>query len=321
MGFFTSGLSVNEFSLADRLELQPLAQVMGASVVRTGWQYLPALEPGKVSFGGSPYAPTPTGVALQNLYTEPSIGQVRAYKWHTEVVCVLDTLTEAWNMARRGALDRLRDEAVQVGADVVLGVQLRRSDHDLGKGTIEYVVTGTAMRFPAARGTSAPPTLTDLSLQDYWLLRDTGQEPAGLVATTVVVFASPARFTRMRRVRTKGQNQEVRELSRAFQTAREMVRLRLRHQVSEASAEGAVGVEITHSVHREKFALGASLQTSDHHGWHAGRFRLPYRVSGRGDVVRRGWVITMHAAGTAVRRAESASPPRRVKAAMGMSGR
>src|SRR6516164_7777798 len=43
---FTSGLSVNEFALLGRLGPQPLAQVMGASVVQAGWQYLPALEPG-----------------------------------------------------------------------------------------------------------------------------------------------------------------------------------------------------------------------------------------------------------------------------------
>ena len=40
---FTSGLSVNEFALLGSHGPQPLAQVMGASVVRTGWQYLPPL--------------------------------------------------------------------------------------------------------------------------------------------------------------------------------------------------------------------------------------------------------------------------------------
>ncbi len=45
---FTSGLSVNEFALLRRMGPHPLAQVMGASVVRTGWQYLPALDPGMV---------------------------------------------------------------------------------------------------------------------------------------------------------------------------------------------------------------------------------------------------------------------------------
>ena len=49
-------------------------------------------------------------------------------------MCELDVLTDAWNLARRRALDRLAEEALQVGADVVVGVRLQRSDHDLGKG-------------------------------------------------------------------------------------------------------------------------------------------------------------------------------------------
>src|ERR1700733_13874327 len=88
---FTSGLSVNEFALLDRLGPQPLAQVMGASVVRSGWQYLPPLQAGTVFFTTWNYVagPTPTGRALQNRYTEPSFAQVRNYKWYTEVVCPL----------------------------------------------------------------------------------------------------------------------------------------------------------------------------------------------------------------------------------------
>ena len=60
---FTSGLSVNEFALLEMLGPQPLAQVMGASVVRTGWQYLPALEPGVNITGGRWYGPSNTGFA------------------------------------------------------------------------------------------------------------------------------------------------------------------------------------------------------------------------------------------------------------------
>jgi uncharacterized protein YbjQ (UPF0145 family) len=297
---FTSGLSVNEFALLHRLGPQPLAQVMGASVVRTGWQYLPALDPGKVFLGGSPYAPTATGRALQNVYTEPSLAQVRNYKWRAEVVCELDVLTDAWNMARRRALDRLCEEALQVGADAVVGVHLHRSDHDLGKGTIEYVVAGTAIRLPNSPG-STWPILTDVSVQDYWRLLCAGHEPVGFLATTAVVFASPPRSTRLRRVRTNAQNQELHELSRGFQAARETVRARLLGQVSDAHGAGAVGVELSHAVRREKLALASSLQTASPRGWQRGRLGLPYLLSGRSDVERRGWVITMHAAGTAVR--------------------
>ena len=125
---------------------------MGASVVRPGWQYLPALEPGEVVSGVSlsAYRPSAHGIALNNRVTEASPSQIRNYKWHAAVVCELDVLTDAWNMARRRALDRLAEEALHVGADAVVGVHLQRSDHDLGKGLIECIVTGTAIRDPSA---------------------------------------------------------------------------------------------------------------------------------------------------------------------------
>jgi hypothetical protein len=304
---FTSGLTVNEFALLTRLGPSPLAQVMGASVVQTGWQYLPPLDPGKIFISGSLYAPTPTGRALTNVYTEPSLAQLRAYRWYTEVVCELDVLTDAWNLARRRALERLREEAIEVGADAVVGVHLRHSDHDIGKGTIECVVSGTAVRLPHSPG-AASPALSALSVQDYWRLNETGHEPVGLLATTVAVFASPARSTRVRRARTISQNQELGELSRAFQVARETVRTKLRGQISDARGTGAVGVGFSHSVARGKFALASSLQTMDRRGWHRGRLGLPYRITGAGEVDRRGWLITMHATGTAIRAGDGRSP-------------
>ena len=303
---FTSGLSVNEFALLDRLGPQPLAQVMGASVVQTGWQYLPALDPGSVVVPqwsgrwGSGEGPSSRGYALNTGFTEPSPAQVRSYQWHATVVCELDTMTDAWNLARRRALDRLTEEALQVGADAVVGVHLHRSDHDLGHGTIEYVVTGTAIRVPGSDGKSFP-LLTDVSVQDYWRLHSAGHEPVGLLATTAVVFASPPRATRMRRARQFAQNQELEELGRAFQAARDTARAKLLGQVSDAHATGAVGVEFEQHARREKLELASSLTGSAQRGWRRGRLGIPYRVKGGTDVERRGWVITMHAAGTAIR--------------------
>jgi uncharacterized protein YbjQ (UPF0145 family) len=322
---FTSGLSVNEFALLGRMGPQPLAQVMGASVVRTGWQYLPALDPaprllprsgGYASrFGAT--GPSSTGYQLTNPYAEPSMAQVRSYKWHTTVVCELDTLTDAWNLARRRALDRLVEEALQVGADAVVGVHLRRSDHDLGRGTIEYVVSGTAIRVPGADA-GAWPVLTDVSVQDYWRLRSAGREPVGLLAATEVVFASPPYTTRLRRARQARQNQELEELSRGFHAARDTIRARLVGQVADAHAEGAVGVEFAHQVHREKLAVASSLTGGMQRGWRLGRLGLPYKVSGGSDVERRGWVITMHAAGTAIRSGGGSGGSPEVKTAMRM---
>jgi uncharacterized protein YbjQ (UPF0145 family) len=298
---FTSSLSVKEFALLRQMGPQPIAQVMGASVVRAGYQYLPALPAGEIVSGGSGrayYNTQPGGYV--NRFTEPSVWQIRNYNWHTTEICELDILSQAWRTARRRALDRLSEEALHVNADVVVGVRLHRSDHDLGQGTIEYVVTGTAIRLPGSTATNVP-VLTDLSVQDYWRLHEAGQEPVGFLATTAVMFASPPVDVRLRRRRTRWRNQELEELSTAFRIARETVRTQIAGQVSDARGAGAVGVTLSHSVHRDKLAVASSLQTAGYRGWNRGRLGLPYYVSGRGDAERRGWVITMHAAGTAVR--------------------
>src|ERR1700727_2732764 len=145
---FTSGLSVNEFALLRRMGPEPLAQVMGASVVRTGWQYLPALDPtlnaftSAMRYGG----PGPTGYTLTNRYGEPSMAQVRNYKWRWSVVCELHTLSDAWNLARRPPAPfrprpRERDDRVRrhrdgdpdpgLGRDLVAG-----PDRRLGPGLL-----------------------------------------------------------------------------------------------------------------------------------------------------------------------------------------
>jgi uncharacterized protein YbjQ (UPF0145 family) len=306
---FTSGLSVNEFSLLHRLGPRPLAQVMGASVVRPAVQLLPALPPSQTSavFWGSWYsqnAPSPS--AALNLITDASPAQIRNYLWHMDVVCELDVLTGAWNTARLKALGRLTEEALQVGADSVAGVHLHRGDHDFGRRMIEYVVTGTAIRHPnSAR--DRYPVLTDISVQDLWRLHESGYAAVGLLAASIVVFASPPRFTRLRRLRTTRRYQDLAELSRAFHLAREALRIRLEGQVRDAKADGAVGVEFAHSVHREELSLASSLGTYSQRGWHLGRFGVPYYVTGKGEAERKGWMITMHVSGTAVRRTSAGS--------------
>ena len=143
--------------------------------------------------------------------------------------------------------------------------------------------------------------MTDLSVQDYWRLREGGQEPVGFLAATAVMFASAPVAERLERGRTRWRNRELGELSEAFRLARGSVRTQIAGQVADAHGAGAVGVTLEHSVQRDKLALASSLQTAPYRGWNRGRLGLPYYVSGRGDAERRGWVITMHAAGTAVR--------------------
>lgn len=310
---FTTGLSTNEFALLGRLGPQPLAQVMGASVVRAGWQYLPALPPGTRSgvhttgFGALGPTAVPAGMSgYTALYTEPSPQQVAGYLWGVDVVCELAMLSDAWNLARRQAIERLRQEAVQAGADVVIGVHLDRSDHDLGGDLIEYAVSGTAIRIPGRDPTDAP-TLTDLSVQDYWRLRESGFEAVGLLAATDVTFGSPARRVRLRRTRAATRVQELAEIGEAFALARQNVRRTIRDQVERSRGTTAVGVSFSHSVEHKTFELGSSLASQSRQGWHVSRVGVPYRVRGAGVAKRRGWMVTMHAAGTAIRPSHAAA--------------
>jgi uncharacterized protein YbjQ (UPF0145 family) len=267
---------------------------MGGSVVRVGQALLPPVPPQRrwSSTGGS-----------SSYLEEPGTYQRAAYK-RTTMVLELDTLTSAWSEARRNALNRLSEEALQVGADVVVGVELHRGEHDLAKRTIDYLISGTAIRSPGSTQKNWP-LLSDLSVQDYWRLHNAGYEPAGLVAATAVVFAAASLGTRRQRRRTVRRNQELPELSQGFHLARDTVRQRLHSQAQGFHADGTVGVELSHTVHREEFTAARSVPSSYAPGWHRGRLGIPFYVSRAGDVERKGWLITMHGAGTAIRRREA----------------
>jgi hypothetical protein len=100
------------------------AQVMGGSVVKFGQALLPPVPASRR------WVETGWGLAgYSNQLQEPTPYQKTAYQWSTMVLEV-DALTIAWSDARRNALNRLSEEALQVGADVVVGVELRRGEHD-----------------------------------------------------------------------------------------------------------------------------------------------------------------------------------------------
>ena len=296
---FTSGLSVNEFALLGALGPRPLAQVMGGSVVRLGQALLPPVP--------ASYRWNSTGTSSGP--QAPTAYQRAAYQ-RTTMVLEVEALTNAWATARRNALNRLSEEALQVGADVVVGVELRRGEHDLAKRTIDYLISGTAIRLPGSTKTNWP-LLSDLSVQDYWQLHNAGYEPVGLVAATTVVFAAASRGTRRRRRRTMRRNQELVELSQAFHLARETVRQRLLSQAQGCRAEGTVGVELSHTIHEEELTAAPSIPPISPPGWNRGVLGIPYYVRRKGEAERKGWLITMHGAGTAIRRRESVSqyPP------------
>ncbi len=147
------------------------------------------------------------------------------------VMFELRRVSSAYNEARKTALARLREQAARAGAHLVVGVELRLNEGEVaGIQTVEYVVSGTAVRFTERAATTAPH-LSPLSITGCWLLREVGYEPIGLAATTAVCFTRPGSVTASvlgKRRRSAPPNQELPDLSAAATSARDICQARLR---------------------------------------------------------------------------------------------
>jgi uncharacterized protein YbjQ (UPF0145 family) len=268
-GTFTSDLSTADFALCHQLGLRPLSQVMGSSIYQVGYQQ-----------GVGWMGPARFGAYAAGLVTE------------------LDTLTDAWNEARERALGRLALEAQGVGADAVIGVDVRAEARDFGdssmsSGVIEYSVIGTAVgrTSTGARGEadadqrSQPPrvVLTELSVADYVKLLSAGVEPEGIVGSSSVCFSGLSFDTavRARSGMLGGEESfELREFTQAIYAAREGVMERMGAQAQSLNASGIVGVRIDHTISRQNLWQGGPT----------------------------GLLATFHALGTAVRETTDTHP-------------
>lgn len=215
---FSSTLSVDEFALCSKLGLQPIGQVLGASVHQVGWQNLPW----SASWGGG-------------------------------LIYELDVISAAWEEARRRAFARLSEEAGHLGADLVVGVRLHRGAHDWAAGAVDYVVNGTAVRIPGSERRGGP-LLSDLSGQEVWQLHEAGYGPVGLVAATAVFFVSPSYSTQWAQFSMV--NQELTEFTQGLYAAREHALRSLSTQARANQADGIVGVRIEQQTALHSFRAG-----------------------------------------------------------------
>lgn len=240
-GFFTSDLSVDEFALLHAIGMRPLVQVMGSSIYHVGWQQLP----------GS------WGMQLGGMSQE------------------LTVASEAWNAARLRAFARLAQEAKLAGADAVVGVRLTIGRHDWAAGAIEYVAVGTAVRMEGAEP-AEQPTLTDLSGQDYWKLRQAGHRPLGVVGASTVHYIVAGWTTQQAQsgFYAGWANQELQDFTRGVYDARETAVGRMTAEARREGAGGVVGVSIAHQIEE--------------------------REAGGGGSNRRDLVVTFHVLGTAI---------------------
>jgi uncharacterized protein YbjQ (UPF0145 family) len=223
--FFTSDLSVKEYALAQASGLQPIAQVMGSSVVRHGrkqWR---------------------TGRFEQGFTEE------------------LTSWSDPWNVARTRAFERLRVEATLAAADAVIGIELSSESVDADGSQLEYAVFGTAAR-ETTLAASGPgrPQLSTLSGQDVDKLRRIGAGICGVVGHTTVLLVgrkAPASWTMGG---SRGGNQELTEISAGMYEARRLLMTEIERQAAERGANDVVVTTLRHRVAHHAVEQGAPNQ-------------------------------------------------------------
>jgi uncharacterized protein YbjQ (UPF0145 family) len=235
---FSSDLSTKEYAIAQASGLAPIAQVMGSSVVQHGWR----------NYGWSSYA---GGIQEMPSFAEP------------------------WNLSRRRAFDRLRQEAQLAGADAVIGIEMTANSSLGESGNVEFVVFGTAVRettLAPSRGLG--PRMCALSGQDVDKLRRIGAETLGVIGHTSVVCVALSTGANQMMGSWWG-NQEMTEVTEGVYAARRLAMDEVRRQASEAGANDMVISMLEHTI--------------DHHEYEGYGYRQHF------------FIVSMHVLGTAIR--------------------
>ncbi|HEY6276823.1 MAG TPA: heavy metal-binding domain-containing protein [Streptosporangiaceae bacterium] len=180
----------------------------------------------------------------------------------------LQVLTQAMYNARELAMARMRAEADHLGADGIVGVQLRLQMYAWGQEVLEFVATGTAVKAMAGTGAHKAPDgrafTSDLSAQDFFRLLAAGAVPVAFVLGTCVYHI--AHQSMMQTLRQAGTNQEMLVFTQGVYEARELALSRMQAEAGAASASGIVGVNVAVSNHvwgehaTEFFATGTAIR-------------------------------------------------------------
>jgi uncharacterized protein YbjQ (UPF0145 family) len=160
----------------------------------------------------------------------------------------LEVLTQAMYNARELAMARMQAEADHLGADGIVGVQVRMQSYVWGQDVLEFLATGTAVKAvgDAAGAHRAPDGrafTSDLSGQDFFRLLAGGAVPVSFVLGTCVYHI--AHQSVMQSLRQAGQNQEMPQFTQGIYEARELALSRMQAEATEAKASGIVGVSVS----------------------------------------------------------------------------
>ncbi len=216
--FFSSTFTAKEYLLAREGRYLPISQVMGSAFIKMAWN--PEADEEIPSFVNT--------------------GE-------------LDVLTLAHKQACDVALERLQKEAALLGADGVIGVLVKRAEVAWAENVTEFTAVGTAIRIPGCykpvnKQSQALPFTSTLSGQEFWQLYESGYWPVGIVMGNSSYYVrGHCRTSSL--IETYGSiNQELSYFSDGFSRARELAVGRLTSGIVELGAEGAVDMDVSHSI-------------------------------------------------------------------------
>jgi uncharacterized protein YbjQ (UPF0145 family) len=177
-------------------------------------------------------------------------------------------LTQAMYSARELAMSRMRTEAHALGADGVIGFDLRLVPHAWMQSELEFIAEGTAVRYKPAPGSlraaDGGPFTSLLGGQSVYKLLSHGLRPLALAVGICVYHV--AHQSLRQTMRNVGQNVEMPMFSQALYTARELAMARMQSDAENAGADGIVGCNISVSTHvwgehaTEFLALGTAVK-------------------------------------------------------------
>jgi uncharacterized protein YbjQ (UPF0145 family) len=223
--FFSSDLTVREFLLTKEAGIEPVAQVMGTAFYN-------------VSFWGSYMGPM------------RSTGE-------------LEKITHAQTEARKLALNRMKVEAKLLGASGVIGVRLQVKETAYAQRMTEFTAYGTAVRIPNYPP-EAEPFTSDLNGQDFWQLYKAGYRPKGVVMGLCSYYLNTNWRSFVQQFGILGlggfKNQEIEQYTNGFYEARSRAINRFTQEMYELQADGAVGMNITHSIDEIRYGDNSSSQ-------------------------------------------------------------
>jgi uncharacterized protein YbjQ (UPF0145 family) len=185
-GAWSSGLSVTDFASGLDMGMEPLGYVQGYAVMQWSW-YMATGGFGMGGFGafGGGWAATPQrrGQYVEQWQCPHGFvsAEHRMYGANYELTWLEDSWASGWNLA----MQRMIDEAKELGATGVVGV-VDAMRPLVGGATAEFRASGTAVAVPDAPRPKTPFS-TYLSGQRLAKLIEAGFAPVSVVATLAAV--------------------------------------------------------------------------------------------------------------------------------------